>query len=300
MIIGITGATGFIAGHLIRQLRDRGHECVAFSRTPERPVRGCRETRIFAPSRPLDLTRLDAIVNLAGESVMGYWTAGKRRRIIESRTASTTRIVQTLAKSQDTPRVLVSGSAVGIYGDRGDELLTESTAPGGGFLADVAQQWEAAARAGEDVGIRVARVRIGFVLGADGGAFPPMRRLFRLGLGGKLGSGRQWMSLVHVDDVAGLIVFLLDDLLHAGTAAGGAFNAVSPEPVRNADFTRALGKALHRPALLPAPAFALRGMLGEMSQLLLMSERAIPEQTLKIGYGFKHPDLAGMLAQTCA
>ena len=300
MTIGIIGASGFIGGHLIARLRQEGRECVAFSTRPDRPVPGCRETRTFAHDRPLDLTRLDAIVNLAGESIMGLWTSAKRRRILDSRLTSTHRLVQVLGANADTPRVLVNASAIGIYGDRGDEILTERSIPGSGFLADVSQQWEQAAFAAGAVGARVACVRIGFVLGCDGGALPLLRRIFGLGLGGRLGSGQQWMSLVHVADVAGLIVFLLDDLLRGGQSAGGAFNAVAPEPVRNADFTRALGQALNRPAILPAPAFALRTLLGEMSQLMLMSERVLPERTLELGYQHRYPTLAQMLAETCA
>ncbi len=296
MVIGITGATGFIGRHLVACLAADGYACVAFSRRPERPVGGCRETRAFAAGQPLDLTGLDAMVHLAGESVMGWWTAAKRERILSSRVASTSRIVQAMGQSSTgSPRVLLNASAIGYYGDRGDEVLTESAAPGTGFLADVTQQWEAAARAGEDAGLRVARVRIGFVLGRDGGAWPLLRRIFRLALGGRLGSGRQWMSLVHVDDVTGMIAFLLRDLLHAGTAAGGVFNAVGPEPVRNADFTRVLAQALHRPVFLPAPEFALRPVLGQMAELLLMSERVVPEQALKLGYCFRYPTLEDML-----
>jgi uncharacterized protein (TIGR01777 family) len=300
MTIGITGASGFIGGHLITKLRQQGRECVAFSTRPDKPVRGCRETRTFARDRPLDLTGLDAIVNLAGESIMGLWTTAKRRRILESRLASTGRIAETLRKSADMPRVLVNASAIGIYGDRGDEVLTENAQPGSGFLAEVSRQWEQAAFAAATAGVRVACVRIGFVLGRDGGALPLLRRIFGLGLGGRLGSGRQWMSLVHVADVVGLMAYLLDDLLEDGVAAGAAFNAVGPEPVRNADFTRALGQALGRPAVLPAPAFALRALLGEMSQLMLMSERVVPERTLEIGYQFAYPTLAEMLAGSAA
>ena len=300
MVIGITGATGFIGRHVIARLRARGDECVAFSRRPEQPVHGCRETRIFAPDRPLDLTRLDAVVNLAGESIIGLWTQAKRSRILASRVATTERIVKTLIESPGAPVVLVNASAIGFYGDRREEILPESAAPGTGFISEVAQKWELATDAGTDMGLRVARVRIGFVLGRDGGALPMLRRIFRLGLGGKLGSGQQWMSLVHVDDVAGLFVFLLDDLLQdGGKASGGAFNAVAPQPVRNADFTRAVGQVLHRPAILPVPEIALRTLLGEMSQLMLMSERVVPERTLEIGYRFKYPMLDQMLGEAC-
>jgi uncharacterized protein (TIGR01777 family) len=299
MIIGITGATGFIGRHLIARLRVRGDECVAFSRRPDRPVSGCRETRIFVPDRPLDLSRLDGIVNLAGESIMGLWTPAKRRRIVESRVKTTTRIVETMGKFSTKPPVLVSASAIGYYGDRGDEVLAETSEPGTGFLAEVARDWEGAAISGEAAGLRVARVRIGFVLGADGGALPLLRRVFKLGLGGKLGSGQQWMSLVHVEDVVGLMIFLLDDLLADGRAAGEAFNAVSPVPVTNADFTQALAQALGRPASLPVPAFMLRALLGEMSQLMLMSERVIPDRTAWVGYRFAYRRLAEMLAEAC-
>jgi uncharacterized protein (TIGR01777 family) len=299
MIIGITGATGFIGRHLIARLRARGDECVAFSRRPERPVSGCRETRVFAPARPLDLSRLDGIVNLAGESIMGLWTPAKRRRIIESRVKTTARIVETMSKCSGKPPVLVSASAIGYYGDRGEEVLSERSEPGTGFLAEVAQDWEGAAIGGEAAGLRVARVRIGFVLGADGGALPLLRRVFKLGLGGKLGSGRQWMSLVHIEDVAGLMIFLLDDLLADGRTAGEAFNAVAPVPVTNAEFTQALAQALGRPAIVPVPAFMLRALLGEMSQLMLMSERVIPDRTCWAGYRFAYPHLAEMLAEVC-
>jgi uncharacterized protein (TIGR01777 family) len=300
MIIGITGATGFIGRHLIDRLRVRGDDCVAFSRQPERPVHGCRETRVFAPDRPLDLGGLDGIVNLAGESIMGLWTQAKRRRIIDSRVATTTRLVETLGKSAGAgPRMLVNASAIGYYGDRGDEVLTESSAPGSGFLPELTRQWEAAADGGENAALRVARVRIGFVLGADGGALPLLRRVFNLGLGGKLGSGRQWMSLVHIEDVVGLMIFLLDDLSAEGSTAGGAFNAVSPTPARNAEFTRALAQTLGRPAVLPLPALTLRALLGEMSQLMLMSERVLPARTLEAGYRFAYPQLDQMLAETC-
>lgn len=297
MVVGITGASGFIGQHVIARLSARGDACVAFSRRPDSPVKGCKETRAFALDRPADMTGLDAIVNLAGESIMALWTADKRRRIIESRVKTTNHIVESLHGPAPGPRVLVNASAIGIYGNRGDETLSENSEPGTGFLAEVARQWESAAIAAEAAGMRVARVRIGFVLGPDGGALPLLRRVFRFGLGGRLGSGRQWMSLVHVDDVVGLMIFLLDCLLRGNPAAEGAFNAVCPEPVRNADFTRAMARAFRRPAILPAPAFALRALLGEMSQLMLMSERVIPERTLEAGYKFKYTGLHQMLSQ---
>ena len=292
MKIGITGASGFIGRHLIRQLNGRSYDCVAFSRSSNRPVPGCVETRI---SQPFDLGGIDAVVNLAGESILGRWTDGKKWRIRESRIRTTERLVEALGKTPRPPRLLVNASAIGFYGDRGDETLDESKAAGSGFLADVARDWEGAALGVERLGVRTALVRFGLVMGADGGAFPPLRRAFGLGLGGRLGPGSQWMSPVHVEDVAGLIVHLIED----ESGARGAFNAVCPEPVRNADFTRAVAKAVGRPALLPVPAFALRGIAGEASHLLLDSIRVVPARTRQVGYAFRFPDLAAMLADLC-
>ena len=300
MKVGITGASGFLARHLIRALHARGHDAVAFTRSPGKPVPGCVETRATSADHPPDVAGLDAVVNFAGESLLGPWTQGKRRRILASRVGLTSRLGEAMGRERNGPRLLLSASGVGIYGDRGDEVLDELKRPGTGFLAEVAEQWEAAARGAEKSGVRVARLRIGFVVGPDGGAFPLLRRVFGLGLGGRLGSGRQWMSPVHVADVAGLFVFLLE---HEGgdgePAASGVFNAVCPEPVRNADFTRALGRALHRPALLPVPTFLLRGVLRDQSRLLLDSQRAVPQRARQLGYEFRFPNLAAILADAC-
>ena len=246
------------------------------------------------PGGPLDCRGLDGIVNLAGESILGLWTKTKRQRILESRLQTTGSIVAGL-RGLGGACPLVSASAVGIYGNRGDEELTEDAAAGTGFLANVARQWESAAKEAEPAGARVALVRIGLVMGPDGGAYPPLRKLFQLGLGGRLGNGRQWMSPVHVADVAGLIVHLLDD----GQSAG-AFNAACPAPVRNEAFTRTVARALHRPALLPAPAFALRLALGDLSHLLLDSTRVLPQRTQAAGYEFRHPNLEAILANLTA
>lgn len=300
MKIGITGASGFIGRHLIRRLNGRSYDCVAFSRSSKRPVPGCVETRVSRPGQPFDLGGIDALVNLAGESILGRWTDGKKWRVRESRIRTTERLVEALGKTARPPRLLVSASAIGFYGDRGDETLDEGKTAGNGFLADVARDWEGAALGAERVGVRTALVRIGFVLGADGGAFPPLRRAYRLGLGGRIGSGQQWMSPIHVEDVAGLIVHLIEHEDGAGQpAARGPFNAVCPEPVRNVDFTRAVARAVKRPAVLPVPAFALRGLMGEMSHLLLDSIRVAPTRTRQSGYAFRFPTLAAMLADLC-
>lgn len=300
MRIGITGASGFIGRHLIHQLKARGHECVAFSRSPERPVAGCAETRVSRGSRPLDLSRLDGIVNLAGETIIGLWTEAKRQRIIESRVKTTTRLVETLAGMHAAgdpaaPRVLVSASAIGLYGDRGDETLTETSRAGSGFLADVAAKWEAAALPAEAAGVRVAFPRIGFVFGCDGGAFPALRVPFSFGLGGRLGSGQQWVSPVHVEDVAGLIVYLLEK-----EDARGPYNAACPQPLRNEDFTNQLARALGHNANLPAPAVLLRTLLGDLSHLMLDSQRVLPEAAMKAGYAFQFPDLRSILEDMTA
>lgn len=300
MNVGITGASGFLGQHLIQALHARGHEAVAFSRTPSRAVPGCRETRSSDPGTPFDLTGLDAVVNFAGESLLGLWTEARRQRIRESRVSLTTRLAEAISRNPDGPRLLISASGVGIYGDRGDEILDEAKTAGTGFLADVARDWEGAAQSVERSGARLMRLRIGFVLGADGGAFPPLRRAFRCGFGGRLGSGQQWMSPIHVADVAGLIVHLLeheDD--HGRSTAHGVFNAVCPNPIRNADFTCAIAAALHRSAILPVPALALRGLLGELSTLLLDSQRAVPAHALRSGYDFKFPTTATILGDLC-
>ena len=294
MKVGITGATGFIARYLIPALVARGHFPVALTRSSGNPVAGCVETRPLPPDAPPDVTGLDAVINLAGESIIGLWTAAKRRRILASRDGTTRWLVAALRATPDGPRVLLNASAVGFYGDRADEPLTEQASAGTGFLAEVSQDWESRAQEAEGLGVRVARVRIGFVIGRDGGAFPPVRRTFRLGLGGRLGDGQQWMPAVHVEDVAGLFVHLLET-----PDAAGAFNAAGPHPVRNVDFTRATAHALHRPAILPAPGFLLRTVMGDLSQLLLNSARVLPERTLASGFQFRFPTLSEMLADAC-
>ena len=288
MKIGITGASGFIATWLIPRLIDGGHECVAFSRSSSRLVTGCRETRVIGPETTPDLGGLDAIVNLAGESILGRWTSAKKQRIRDSRIQVTRQIVDAMAAS--TVRVLVSTSASGIYGDRGDELLPESAAAGRGFLADVCGEWEAEAMRARAFGARVALPRIGFVVAPNGGAMDLIRPIFKLGLGGRLGGGEQWMPWVHVADVVGLVVHLLER-----DALDGAFNATAPNPVRNADFTRAVATAVHRPAFFPVPSLALRVVLGELAAIALDSARVLPERTLASGYVFQFSQIADAL-----
>ncbi len=288
MIIGITGARGFIGSHFARLARASGHELVAFSRRPQ-PTPGFVESRTFSLEAAPDVSRLDAVVHLAGETIMGLWTPAKKRRIRESRVQGTRRIVEALNASPDAPRIFVSGSAIGFYGDTGEREVDESSPAGGGFLAEVCVAWEAEAARAENA--RTSLIRTGFVLGPDGGAMKLVAPVFRLALGGNLGSGRQWMSCVHVDDVAGLILHAVE-----GDAVHGPLNAVIPSPLRNAEFTRALGRAVRRPTILPAPAFALRMGLGELSHLLLDSQRVVPSAPLSVGYGFRHPTIEAALA----
>jgi uncharacterized protein (TIGR01777 family) len=288
MRIGITGATGFIASYLIPRLREHGHSCVAFSRNPARTVAGCDETRRIDGDSTPGLHALDVVVNLAGESILGRWTKTKKARIRASRIGLTNALVRALPQSE--VRALISASATGFYGDRGDAVLPESAGPGSGFLPDVCRDWESAALAAEEHRVRVAIPRIGFVLAPRGGAIERMRPLFRLGLGGRLGSGKQWMPWVHVDDICGLIIHLLEN-----DNVSGAFNAVAPSPVTNAEFTRELAARLGRPAFLHIPVFVLRLAMGELSHIALDSTRAVPEKAVSSGYSFKHEILSRAL-----
>lgn len=241
----------------------------------------------------LDDQTLGAVVHLAGESVgEGRWTAEKKARIRDSRVRGTRTLVDFLRGRAQRPEVLVSASAVGLYGDRGDELIADDAAPGGGFLAEVVQAWEAEADRAADAGIRVVKLRIGVVLAPDGGALGKMLPPYRLGAGGPIGSGKQWFPWVHLDDVVGAIEWALTT-----PSARGAYNLVGPEPVRQRDFAKALGAAVGRPAVLPAPAFALRLAFGEFAdEGLLAGQRCIPGRLDAAGYAFRHPRLAGALA----
>ncbi len=304
MRIAITGATGFIGRRLVARLLRDGHAVVALSRDVTRaravlPVR-CDVApwdpeSAIGPATALD--GADAIVHLAGAGVADErWTAARKRVIRQSRVRGTNALVATLAamRPDARPRTLVGASAIGIYGDRGDEELDERSAPGAGFLAEVCIDWEAATRAAEALGVRTAVVRVGIVLGRDGGALRTMLPLFRLGLGGRLGSGRQWMSWIHVADVVELFVRAIVD-----ETVTDVINAVAPQPIRNAEFTAALARALRRPAIAPAPAVALRLALGEMSAVVLASQRVLPRAALARGFAYAHPQLASALADLC-
>jgi uncharacterized protein (TIGR01777 family) len=239
----------------------------------------------------------DALVNLAGASISDErWSAERKAVLRSSRIHITRELVCSLEKLEDGPKTIVSASAVGYYGNRGDEILTEESKPGDDFLARLALEWEAEAVKAEALGLRVVRLRFGIILAKHGGALPPMMRLFKFGLGGRIGSGRQWMSWIALQDAVSVIREALQN-----TAISGAVNVVTPQPVRNADFAQALGRAMHRPAVLPAPAFALQFALGEMAEaLLLASQRVVPSRLEQLGYRFSQRDLSSALANVLA
>lgn len=292
MRIGIIGATGFIGSALAREAARRGHDVVAFSRGADLSLAGAKEVRPVAAEGPaIDPAGLDAVVNLAGESILGRWSKARKKRIRESRTGLTRRVVESLRSCRERPAVFINASGTGFYGDRGGEVLTESSPKGDGFLADVCAAWEAAAVDAQSLGLRVVLLRTGMVLGKGGGAWPLLKRIFTFGLGGRLGSGRQWVPWIHLDDEVGIILHALEN---AGCA--GPMNFAAPHPVTNAELTRAVARAVHRPAILPAPAFGLRLVLGELADILLDSQRVEPRAALNTGYAFKYPDLGEALA----
>ena len=294
MQLALTGATGFVGRHVIRLAVRRGYEVVAFSRDPSRPVHDCIETRKFTTAGPPDLTGCSAVIHLAGENVAGLWTRGKMQRIRDSRVLGTRRIAEAIRASSHPPDVFVSASAIGIYGDSGDAEITEDSPPGTGFLSETCRAWETEALAAEPI-CRTVRARIGLVLGKRGGALRMMLPFFRLGLGAKLGSGRQWLSWIHVEDLATLLLFAVENL-----DVRGALNATAPWPVRNAEFTAALARSLHRPAFLAVPACALRLLLRGFSRELLDSKRVLPAAAAAHGFGFHFPQLAPALADVVA
>ena len=282
MRLGVTGATGFIGARAVALAAARGWDVVPFSRRAADPARR------FIPGEPLKVDGLDAVLHLAGEPVLGWWTDDKRRRILDSRVRGTRSVVEGFARASRPPRVLVSGSAIGFYGDTGDREVTEESPAGHGFLADVCRAWEAEACRLETA--RVVLLRTGFVLGRGGGAMKLILPAFRAGLGGRLGSGRQWMSCIHVDDVAGLALWAVES-----EAVRGPLNAVLPEPCTNREFTRAVARAVHRPAIIPTPAFLLRLILGKMSSMLLDSSRVGPAVASAGGYDYAFCNLAAAL-----
>lgn len=294
MKILITGSTGLVGTALVSDLKQAGHTICRLVRpsTNAEAIRGTEGFDIRWDPATGELgaagVGADAVVNLAGASIAGRrWTAERKKLLRSSRVETTRALVNALAKMAVRPRVLVSASAIGFYGNRGDEILNEDSRPGRDFLGELAQEWEAEAEKAAALGIRVVRARFGVILAKQGGALPKMAKPFQFGLGGKIGTGQQWMSWITLEDVLAILRFALEN-----GAVRGAINAVSPHPVHNAEFTEALAHALHRPALFPAPAFALRLMLGEMADaLLLSSQRVAPTVLENLGHNFFHSDL---------
>jgi len=286
----ISGSSGLIGVALCPVLTRRGYQITRLVRR-----QSASEGQIlWAPETPLareSVSGFDAVVHLAGETIVGRWTSAKKTAIHNSRVLGTKNLAEAVAKAPRRPAVFVSASAIGYYGDRGGEILREESASGAGFLPEVCREWEAATNAAADAGIRAAQMRFGIVLSAAGGALAKMLTPFRLGLGGKMGSGRQWWSWIDLQDVIGAIVHVMKN-----SAVSGAVNVVSPNPVTNAEFTRVLASVLSRPAVFPMPGFMARLALGEMAdELLLASQHVIPAKLLASGYVFQQSELQNSL-----
>ncbi len=282
--IAIVGVTGFVGRHLADIAASRGHYVVGFSRRPNASAEACHEVRVFREDGLPPLDDVDAVVNLAGESVLGWWTRGKRRRILSTRIQPTRLIVEAIGAARMAgrgPQVLVNASATGFYGNTRDVQADERSPAGSGFLAETCVLWEAEALRVRDFGVRHTPLRIGFVLGRDGGAMPLLRKVFKASLGGVLGSGKQWMPWVHVEDVARMALIPVEQ-----DTFEGPLNAVGPEPVTNRQFTRAIARAVKRPAIAPAPGFLLRIVLGQFSSLVLDSQRVVSAQAAGFPYRF--------------
>jgi uncharacterized protein len=310
--VTLTGASGMIGTRLVATLRERGDQVTVLSRDPERARAKLEDSTRPAGSRdgppaaltlarwePVDeqapsaaLEGRDAIVHLAGENIAQRWSASAKRAIRQSRTVGTRRLVGGIeaCPARERPRVLVSSSAIGYYGAHGDEPIDEEAPAGTGFLAETCALWESEAQAAQPLGLRVVSVRTGVVLDPSGGALGKMLTPFRLGAGGPVAGGEQYISWIHLDDLLGIVLAAIDDERWSGPV-----NATAPAPQTNRAFSKALGRALKRPAVLPVPAFALRAMYGEMAEIVTSGARVLPAQALMRGYKFRHPDLDGAL-----
>lgn len=293
MNILMTGGTGFIGGALTQKLVDQGHNVTVLSRNPNKVAKQCGAGvhALASLSQVNAEDRYQVIVNLAGAPIVGArWSRARKQEIRDSRIGLTEQLITCIARLKLKPELLISGSAIGYYGNQGDTVLSEQATPYEDFSQQLCADWEATATQAEQFGVRVCLIRTGLVIAGDGGFLQPMLLPFRLGLGGRLGDGRQWMSWIHRHDwIAIALAMMTDKTMH------GAYNATAPNPVTNAEFTQILAKCLSRPALLPVPAFALKMMLGEMSQLVLGSQRVVPERLLAHGFKFHYEELAAAL-----
>jgi uncharacterized protein (TIGR01777 family) len=295
MRVTVTGATGLIGTRLARELRARGDEVTVLSRSPERAREALGVDAVAwdpaaGPAPAAALSGRDGIVHLAGENVAQRWTDKAKARIRSSRERGTANLVAGLRDAGPRPAVLVSSSAVGYYGKHGDERVDEDTPAGDDFLAGVCVAWEREAERAAELGLRVVRLRTGVVLDADGGALQKMLPFFRLGVGGPVAGGDQYLPWVHPDDLVGMTLAALDD-----DAWSGAINATAPEPVTNGEFSRALGRVIRRPALLPVPGFAMRSLYGDMAEMVTTGQRAVPARARELGYAHRRPELDAAL-----
>ena len=298
MEIMLTGATGFIGPALCEALVQKGHTLRVLSRNAQRAKKKLPQVAKafdWDGLSPLDekvLEGCDAVIHLAGESVAGRWNSRKKKAIYESRVVSTRNIVQAMKRLEHPPKILLNANAVGYYGTRGDEVLTEASSPGKGFLAEVCTDWEKEALQAEAPECRVVILRIGLVMGANGGPLEAMLTPFKMGVGGPLGNGKQWWPWIHKKDVIGLLLHALEQ-----EQIQGVFHLTAPNPVRQKEFAKTLGRALKRPAFFPAPAFGMRLVLGEFASDVLASQRVLPQKALATGYTFQFEDLESALRQ---
>ena len=296
MKLVVAGGTGFIGRALCRTLGEQGHALVLLTRSTAPAIAAPNATTVvWNPASAGDWERTidgaDGVINLAGEPIAARrWTEAQKKKLRTSRVDTTRALVTAIGKAQAKAKFLLNGSAVGYYGPRGNETVAEDSEPGGDFLGALCKAWEAEARRAEDHGLRVVRLRTGIVLGKNGGALAKMVLPFKLFIGGPLGSGNQWMPWIHLEDEIGLIRFLIEN-----QSARGAINATAPNPVTMKEFCKTLGSVLHRPSWAPVPAFALRLLLGEMAEMLLTGQRAVPAVAERLGYRFRYPMLGDAL-----
>ena len=294
----VTGGTGFIGRKVCDTLHNKDYDVNVVSRNPERAktkLEAVGEIYGWNPESeqlpPEAISEAEAVIHLAGETITGRWNSEKKQRIRDSRVLSTRNLVESCANAESKPDVLICASAIGLYGDSGDNSFTEETPPGTDYLAEVCKEWETEAYKASELGIRVVTVRIGLVLGLGGGMLQQVLTPFKIGIGGKLGNGQQWMSWIHVDDVVGIILHALEN-----DSINGALNATAPVPVRNIEFTKALGSVLGKPTILPAPYFGLKLMMGEFADFVLLSQKVLPEKTEASGYEFQFKTIDSALS----